>query len=33
MSDDLTNLYQQLILDHAKNPRGRVTLEHPTARA
>ena len=31
MSDDLTNLYQQLILDHAKNPRGRVTLEHPTA--
>ena len=31
MSDDLTNLYQQLILHHAKNPRGRVTLEHPTA--
>ena len=31
MSDDLTNLYQQLILDHAKNPHGRVLLEHPTA--
>ncbi len=31
MSDDLTNLYQQLILDHAKNPHGRVALENPTA--
>ena len=31
MSDDLTNLYQQLILDHAKNPHGRTPLEHPTA--
>ena len=31
MSDDLTNLYQQLILDHAKNPHGRVVLDSPTA--
>lgn len=31
MSDALANLYQQLILDHAKNPHGRVTLEHATA--
>ena len=31
MSDDLTNLYQQLILDHAKNPHGRVLLDSPTA--
>jgi nitrogen fixation NifU-like protein len=31
MSDDLSGLYQQLILDHSKSPHGRVTLEHPTA--
>ena len=31
MSDELTNLYQQLILDHAKHPHGRVPLDHPTA--
>ena len=31
MSEDLTNLYQQLILDHAKNPHGRVVLDSPTA--
>jgi nitrogen fixation NifU-like protein len=31
MSDDLSNLYQQLILDHAKNPHGRVVLDSPTA--
>ena len=31
MTNDLSNLYQQLILDHAKHPHGRVTLEHPTA--
>ena len=30
-SDELQGLYQQLILDHGKNPHGRVTLEHPTA--
>ncbi|MGV8895382.1 MAG: Fe-S cluster assembly sulfur transfer protein SufU [Rhodoglobus sp.] len=30
-SDELNGLYQQLILDHAKSPHGRVTLEHPTA--
>ena len=30
-SDELNGLYQQLILDHAKNPHGRVTLAHPTA--
>ena len=29
-SGDLNSLYQQLILDHAKNPHGRVTLESPT---
>ncbi|CAN5240002.1 SUF system NifU family Fe-S cluster assembly protein [soil metagenome] len=28
---DLDGLYQQLILDHAKNPHGRVPLESPTA--
>lgn len=28
---DLDGLYQQLILDHAKHPHGRVTLESPTA--
>ena len=28
---DLDGLYQQLILDHAKNPHGRVLLEFPTA--
>ena len=27
---DLDGLYQQLILDHAKNPHGRVKLESPT---
>ena len=30
-SDQLNGLYQQLILDHSKNPHGRVTLENPTA--
>jgi nitrogen fixation NifU-like protein len=30
-SDELSGLYQQLILDHGKNPHGRVTLEAPTA--
>lgn len=30
-SGDLSALYQQLILDHGRNPHGRVTLEHPTA--
>lgn len=29
--DDLTGLYQQLILDHSKNPHGRVALDSPTA--
>jgi len=29
-SDDLQGLYQQLILDHYKNPHGRVTIESPT---
>jgi len=28
---DLDGLYQQLILDHAKNPHGRVPLESPTS--
>lgn len=28
---DLESLYQQLILDHAKNPHGRVKLESPTS--
>lgn len=31
MSDDLTSLYSQLILDHSRHPHGRVTLESPTA--
>jgi nitrogen fixation NifU-like protein len=31
MSEDLTGLYQQLILDHARTPHGRVTLASPTA--
>jgi len=30
-SDELTGLYQQLILDHAREPHGRVTLETVTA--
>jgi nitrogen fixation NifU-like protein len=30
-ADDLSSLYQQLILDHAKSPHGRVVLESPTA--
>ncbi len=30
-SSQLNGLYQQLILDHAKNPHGRISLENPTA--
>jgi nitrogen fixation protein NifU and related proteins len=30
-SSELDGLYQQLILDHSKNPHGQVTLENPTA--
>lgn len=30
---DLDGLYQQLILDHAKNPHGRVPLESPTGQS
>lgn len=30
-SDELNGLYQQLILDHARNPYGRLTLDSPTA--
>ena len=30
-SEDLQGLYQQLILDHAKSPHGRVQIESPTA--
>ena len=32
-SEDLQGLYQQLILDHSKNPHGRVALEAPTAQS
>jgi len=32
-AEDLQGLYQQLILDHAKHPRGRVLLTHPTAQS
>jgi nitrogen fixation NifU-like protein len=32
-TEDLQGLYQELILDHAKHPRGRVPLEAPTARS
>lgn len=31
MSGDLTDLYQQLILDHAKRPHGRFAIDDPTA--
>ena len=30
---DLDGLYQQLILDHAKNPHGRVPLDSPTSQS
>ena len=30
-SDELSHLHEQLILDHTKNPRGRVVLTRPTA--
>jgi nitrogen fixation protein NifU and related proteins len=30
-SSELDGLYQQLILDHSKNPHGQVELDHPTA--
>ena len=30
MSEDLQGLYQQLILDHYKNPHGRVAIDSPT---
>lgn len=30
MTDDLTNLYQQVIIDHSKNPRNFCIIEHPT---
>jgi len=30
---DLENLYQELILDHSKNPQGRGLLENPTAQS
>lgn len=33
MSTELEGLYQQLILDHAKNPQGRQLLESPTAQS
>lgn len=32
-AEDLQGLYQQLILDHAKHPHGRVLLTHPTAQS
>lgn len=32
-TEDLQGLYQQLILDHAKNPHGRALLESPTAQS
>lgn len=33
MNDDLSTLYEQLILDHTKNPRWRGLLSQPTARS
>jgi len=33
MSDDLTDLYQQVILDHSKSPRNFHKLEHATCTA
>ncbi len=33
MSPDREGLYQQLILDHAKSPRGRALLESPSGRS
>ena len=33
MSEDLQGLYQQLILDHYKNPHGRVAVEAPTGQS
>ncbi len=32
-TEDLQGLYQQLILDHAKNPHGRALLESPTGQS
>lgn len=33
MTSDLRELYQEMILDHGKNPRNFRTLEHPTHQA
>jgi nitrogen fixation NifU-like protein len=32
-NDELQSLYQELILDHSKNPHGRGLLENPTAQS